>query len=309
DFSFTKGATSPDVYGVSDTVVTLWTLGLLDEYLQDSAREEWISTLQSFQNPTTGWYTDRARRTLHFKPHTTAFAIAALNLLDGRPLYPLKFAEKLRTQKKLEHWLSRWWMWAPRIEWIGSHVGSGVAASIFMTDTTMPAEWWDWFFGWLNTHVDPNTGFWKHGLLHGTKQFNFYDLGAAFHYYFFYVRQGRLLPYPEKIVDASLVLQQPNHLWFHDVPYCPDLDAIYAMVRASEQVGGYRRADIEMAVRNYLDFVVPKINDRAYVFKTYPHTHTMTGLVATLAEVQRFLPEVLRSPKPLSQILDVALYI
>jgi hypothetical protein len=282
---------------------------LLDEIIPDSVRGECISTLQAFQDPKTGWFTDTARRTMHFRQHTTAFAIAALTLLGAQPLHPLKFVEKISSKRNLERWLSRWWLWAPRLEWVGSHVGSGVAASIFMTDTQMPEGWWDWFFDWLDAHTDPNTGFWKHGLLHTSRRSNFYDLGAAFHYYFFYVRLGRPIPYPENIIDATLLLQQPNHLWFGDVPYCPDLDAIYAMTRASEQAGGYRRDDIELAVRNYLDFVVPRINTRDYIFASYPHTHTMTGLVATLAEVQRFFPDVLQSPKLPSQILDVALYI
>ncbi len=302
-------ASQPDVYGCADHVITLWTLGLLDEYLMKHPREEWISTLQSFQDPETGWFLDQARRTHHFRPHTTAFAIAALVLLGGQPLYPLKFVKKLETKKKLERWLSRWWLWAPRLHWAGSHIGSGVPAAVKMTNTPVPEQWWDWYFGWLDAHVDPRTGYWKHGLLQRPGRVNMYDLGCAFHYYFLYVRAGQPLPFPQKIVDSTLTIQQTNFLWFGGVPYCPDLDAIYAMARASEQAGGYRREDIEHAIQGYLEYVVPKINDEGYLFQTYTHTHGMTGLVATLAEVQRYLPSLLHAPKKLTQVVDVALYI
>ena len=150
---------------------------------------------------------------------------------------------------------------------------------------------------------------WKYGLLHHKGQGNFWDLGAAFHYYFLYPRCGRSFQYPEKMVDSALQMQQRNGLWFRDIPYCPDLDGIYTMVRASEQIQEYREADIRSAIEKYLDYVVPRINDRMYLFQTYKETHKMTGLVATLAEIQRKYPEILQSPQPLRQILDTSLYI
>jgi len=147
DYSYKKGKKEPDLYGSSDILMTLHTINALN--LNEKQKQEWIEILQGFQNPKTGWF--KEKETFHFKEHSTAYCTAALDLIGGKPKYPLKFLEKVNTKEKVEKWLKRM-LWS--LAWPTSHRGSGVAATLSMTGEG-PEEWFDWFFEWLEKKVNP----------------------------------------------------------------------------------------------------------------------------------------------------------
>ena len=131
DFSFSLTYPKSALYGAADHVVTMWTTGLLDDFLNTHEKSEWIERIQSFQNSTSGWIMDPHHQMGHFRQHSTAFSLAALDLLGAQPLYPLKFVDKYKSKAALERALRHFWLWAPRLEWVGSHIGSGNREHLF----------------------------------------------------------------------------------------------------------------------------------------------------------------------------------
>jgi len=297
DYSYQKKGRTPDLYGSSDILLTLYTIDELQ--LDEQQRASWIETLQSFQNPKTGWFIEH--ETWHFKEHSTAYCIAALNLLDATPKYPLKFIDQLNTRDKVEKWLDHM-LWS--LTWPTSHRGSGVAAALAMTREA-PDQWFEWFFEWLEKKVDPETGFWKLGWLHKLfKRTSKHEMAGAFHFYYIYEFLKRPIPFSEQIVDATLKLQHNNGLWDKKIPYCIDLDGIYNLTRASKSANNYRQAEIRSALEKSLQTIVNCLNNREFVFGNYQNSHRLVGALAALAEIQNYLPNRLITPKKWKLVLD-----
>ncbi len=302
DYSYKKGKTSPDLYGSSDILMTLYIIG--DLHLDEDEKLSWIETLQSFQDPKTGWF--KEKETWHFKEHSTAYCIAAMDLLGGKPKYPLKFIEKMNTKEKINKWLKRMF-WS--LVWPTSHRGSGVAAALAMTDEA-PEGWFDWFFEWLEKKVNPKTGYWQLGWIHKLfKITSKHEMGGAFHFYYIYEHLNRPIPHPKSIVDTTLKLQHKNGLWDKKVPYCIDLDGVYSLTRASRLANDYRKNDIIEALEKTLHTIVSRLNDKEFVFKNYRNSHRLVGALAALAEIQNYMPNYLQWPKKWKLVLDHSPYI
>lgn len=263
--------------------------------------------INRFHDPKTGWY--KKSYTIHHREHTTAYAVAALALIDRKPLHPMKWKEPiLASVKSMERWIEKI-NWS--IIWPGSHVVTGVPAVLAMLGEGTD-EFFNWYFDWLDKTADPVSGFWCRGLVHRlgiigrpTK----HEMGGAFHMYYVYEYMNRQWPYPEKIIDETLRLQHVNGLWDRDVTYCIDLDGIYNLTRSSRNAGGYRSSDIEAAVIRYLATAEKILNDKDFLFKKYTSSHILTGALAAIAECQKFYPELIVTEKPWRQSLDSACYI
>jgi hypothetical protein len=301
-YSYRKGRRTPDLYGSSDMLMLLYTIGALE--LTEPERASWIETLQSFQDPKTGWF--KEKETWHFKEHSTAYCTAALHLLGAKPKYPFNFMAHLNTQKQIEHWLNgmRW-----SLAWPTSHRGSGVAAVLAMTGEA-PEGWFSWIFEWLERRINPKTGYWQFGWIHKLfKITSKHEMGGSFHFYYIYEFLKRPLPYPERIVDTSLKLQHSNGLWDKNVPYCIDLDGVYTLTRASKAAQDYRKADVVSALEKTLHTIVPRLNDKTFVFQNYTNSHRLVGALAALAEIQNYLPERVATAQKWKLVLDHSPYI
>jgi hypothetical protein len=284
----------------------------LEDYFNShpvESKEVWISTIQSYQNPKTGWFKEGLMNYGgHFKEHSTAFAVSALRLLGGKPEYQFEIAKKLNCRKKVEKWLKKKTEWG-LLCWSGSHRGGGLG-SIFaaLGPESYPHEdFFDWYFNWLDKKADPEVGYWRIGWIHKlrknrlTKQ----ELGCAVHYYWIYEFLNRPWPYPEKIIDSTLSLQNDKGTWHHEFSYCIDLDAIHALTRCLNQTNGYRKEEVELALLKYLDYAIPYFNDREFIFKNYTSAHRLTGYVSAIAELYNFMPDLFEVHKPWIQTLDI----
>ena len=69
-------------YGCADAANILYMVGAFP--CDPVERQAWIDTLQGFQDPETGLFTEAT----HHPYHTTAHCIAALELFDARPRHP-----------------------------------------------------------------------------------------------------------------------------------------------------------------------------------------------------------------------------
>ena len=293
-------------YGTTDMLISRYIMDELD--LTDVDRDFWASVINRFQQEPTGWYKKTYTYT-HSVEHTTAYAVAALHLIERKPKYRMAFKEKLLTSEKaMEKWIEsiNW-----SLIWPGSHKVSGIPAILAMLGEGTD-EFYNWYFDWLDKTADPESGYWCRGLVHRlgiirtpTK----HEMGGAFHMYYVYEYMKREWKYPEKIVDHTLRLQHDNGLWDKDVTYCIDLDGIYSLTRSSRIAGGYRAADIEESVHRYLSTAEKILNDPEFFFARYTNSHILTGALSAIAECQLFYPDIVRTSKPWRQSLDEACFI
>lgn len=312
-FSITHGD-SEDLYGSSDMVYTLYILNELEERTTPEGRKEWAKFLQSCQDPETGWFT-RHHRTWQFKEHATAYAIAALDLLGDKPLYPLSQARSIAGNKiSTQVWLSTI-LWS--YVWVGSHQGGGMPAALEMTGEA-PDQFWDWYFGWLDREANPETGLWQRAPwnLFSKKPLK-EEMAGAPHFYWVYQHKDHPLPYPKRIIDSSLSLQLPNGLWDTKgnkglYSYCVDFDAIYNIHHAWQELRAqgidYRTGDIKKSFDRYLATSVPIFNQPGSLIKLYPNSHKSAAAPASVAEAENFFIEIgeprLKLKKSLNSPID-----
>lgn len=119
-------------YGCADAANILYTIGAFER--DPEKRLCWVKTLQEMQHPESGLFTE----TTHHTIHTTAHCIAALELFDAQPLYPLTGLMHLLDRDKLYDFLdSLNWEGKP---WPQSHQGAGLYAAMVIT-RTCNLEW------------------------------------------------------------------------------------------------------------------------------------------------------------------------
>ncbi|MHA1294564.1 MAG: hypothetical protein ACTSQJ_18135 [Promethearchaeota archaeon] len=315
-FAIERNRNKPSLYGLCDMIFNLVITNNLEHYLKSHEKEdinEWISIIQSYQNPKTGWIKEKLfNYNYHFKEHSTAFAISALKLLNNKPKFKLKLSKKLNSQKKVEKWLKNAPKWG-LLYWPGSHRGGGIGA-IYATlgPEYYPHEkFFDWYFGWLDKMADSKVGFWRIGWIHKIQKNRLtkHELGGAVHYYWVYEFMKHPIPYPEKVIDSVLQLQNDKGTWHKDFSYCIDLDAIFCLTRCCSQTKGYRKEEIKEALFKYMDFVINKINDKNFLFENYRSAHRLTGYLCALAELQKFLPHLFNLPSRWTQTLDITPWI
>lgn len=303
NYSFLPGG-RPCPYGPCDMVIARATLGLLD--FSEKEKDAWAESINAFQN-SAGWY--RKSYTLHFRDHTTAYAVAALKLLDRRSGQTVRAAAALmESRAKTEAWL-RGAPWS--LIWPGSHIVTGLPAVLHMTGVGTD-DFFDWYFAWLDAHVDGETGFWSRGWaqrLGLIPKLSKEAMGGAFHMHYLYEARGRPIPHPRGVVDSCLSLQNSAGLWDKDVPYCIDLDGVYSMLRCSAAAGWYRKDDAVAACHRFLSTTAAVLNDPVRLFADYPNSHRLPGALSAVAEVARSFPDLVITERPWKQTLDRACYI
>lgn len=294
-------------YGCADAANILYMVGAFP--CDPVERQAWIDTLQGFQNPATGLFTEAT----HHPYHTTAHCIAALELFDARPRHPLTALHRYLDQDELYRFLDGLhWQDDP---WIASHQGAGIYAALVLAGEA-PRAWQDWYFAWLYEEADPATGFWRKGHVVPTCQGDsfsgtlaeptvFPHLAASFHYLFNHEYAHRPLHYPAQAVETCLDIYA-NRRWptlGHAVTFA-EVDWVYTLNRAQRQAGT-RFTETKDALRAFADEYV------GFLLKLDPETHenfndlhTLFGCICALAELQAALPGYLASDKPLKLVLD-----
>jgi len=320
NFSLIREKKKPSLYGICDIIFNLFIANKIDSYLNSheiETKEGWIKEIQSYQNPKTGWFKDNYFNYKFRSPltgqwqHATAFAVSALKLLGASPKYRFQFVKKLDTRKKVEEWLRKVPEWG-LFFWPGSHRGGGIGA-IFATlgkDFYPHDDFFQWYFDWLDKKADPKVGFWRLGWNHKLKKrLTKHELGGAIHYYWIYEFMGRAIPYPKRVIDSTLKLQNDHGLWDDDVPYCIDLDAIFSLLRCQKIVKEYRKEDISQAIIKFLDYTIPCIYDEEFLFDRYVSAHKLTGSLGAIAEIYKFMPELFDPSIKFIQSLDISPWI
>lgn len=315
-FSLHPGAKNSDLYGMLDAVYVLHTLGRLEEMTSIESRKEWAKRILACQDED-GWFTGLSFRG-HPKEHATAYAIGALKLLKAHDevdylslIQPIKSLRSiLENYSTFESWMSHLGFWSIRdipkknlgwhYIWRGSHVGGGVAAVIGMLEERL-IEWWGgsvdveqwfiWYFNWLDRRVDVKTGLWQRAFWNLVYRGpTIIDLGGAAHFLWIYEARRQPFPYPQALIESTLRLQKKNGL-YRDHPFCIDLDANHALIRAYCQLSSSVQQRLKTRVHKAIlaDFTaISRYLLQTPLIEAYPDTHGLPGALIAMKECERF---------------------
>lgn len=284
-------------YGCADAVNILYTLCALPK--NQEKRSALAQQLQRLQNPETGLFYEST----HHPIHTTAHCIAALELLDAAPLYPLHALKPLLEKDALYDFLDRLdWLKNP---WPQSHQSAGLYAALKLSGMSTP-EWESWYFEWLWNEADPQTGLWRKGFVTAGQAPMYHHMGGSFHLLFNHEYAKRPLRYPDKLIDTCLALytqgQVPEN--FGRQLNFIEMDWIYCLSRASRQ-NPHRFWECREVLLHFADSYIE------YLLALHPESddgwndlHMLFGAVCALAELQQTLYGHFPSQYPLRLVLD-----
>jgi hypothetical protein len=290
------GQNSPALYGVADMACVLYTIGALDP--STAERAQWADAFELFQNPQTGWFREKDPVTLS-PQHNTAFALAAMQLLDLKPQYPVKMdAEYARPRAYLDS-----------LDWRNgvyrdSHKGAGVGSIYALVPALRSPGWFSEYFSACDDLFQANNGLMGQRKPAGG---DVDQVGGTFHYSFLYRYFNRSMPYPEHRIDSILGLQQPDGYWTAGNHLWMTLDAIYLMTRTL-RYNPHRMDDVRSSVRRAIaalerDVFSPE--GRKKTVSENAGVHSLTAAINIAAEAQQFFgaQEVI-TDWPLKLVLD-----
>lgn len=286
-------------YGCADAANILYSIGHFPAETRE--RQGWITTLQDLQNPQTGLFEEAT----HHPIHTTAHCIAALELFDAKPRYPLIDLQPLRKPHDLVAFLDALnWRGNP---WRESHRGAGVYAAMVLAGE-VNSEWEDRYFAWLWEEADPETGFWRKGRVGnveaGETNSFFPHLAGSFHYLFNHEYAHRPLHYPSAMIDTCLEIERSGQFVLGSRISFAEIDWVYCLTRAVRQ-SGYRFTDVRQALLAFTERYVSFLNEvDPETDDDFNDLHQLFGMTCCLAELQQALPGLIRTQKPLKLVLD-----
>lgn len=222
--------------------------------ISDEERKGWIEYIQNFQQEDTGLFTEPSK--LESNPYlrwsNCDYSICALQILGGKPKYPLKFLHELSDPNKLNEYLEE-------IDWTSAGLESNFI--MFLLDIlefdkdnfSRYQETVDAVFEYMDAKQDPDTGLW------GMKEGSYYcsGLAGAYHLVFFYHYYKRPLNHQEKMIDSVLLCRYRDRfvypeIWGHP---CGDFDTVDLIVRLAEMTN-YRRDELQSWMKALYDGTV-----------------------------------------------------
>jgi len=282
-------------YGCADAANILYTIG--DFVREPEKRAEWVKTIRSQQNPETGMFTEATHHTIH----TTAHCLAALELFDALPLYPVKGLEKYMGKEAMGDML--WALDWDHTPWPQSHQGAGLYAALTNAGM-MTAEFRDNYFAWLREHADPVTGLGLSGRRGDAPLCH--QLYGWFHYFFNHEHAHMPIPYPERIIDSCIDMYRNGGLtekFCHEVGFM-EIDWIFAMNRASRQTP-HRFHEVKELLKDCAETFIPYLDSLdEETDDGLNDLHMLFGAMCALAELQIALPGLIQTDVPLKNVLD-----
>lgn len=290
------GQTAIELYGISDMACIFYTLGMLRP--TDKERAEWAAGFQTFQVAGTGMLVEKANPT-HDPLHNTAFALAAMELLDLRPQHPVTMGPQYKDPRAFLGTLD--WKKAVYTE---SHKGAGIGAIYALVPELGTPAWFREYFAATEELFDP-----QNGLMGKEKpaRGDFDQVGGTFHYSFLYNYFNKRMPFPERRIDTVLGLQRPDGHWDTSNKTWLTLDGLYLMTRTL-RYAPYRVADVYAAVRRTMDTLMTQMYSaeaRKTAYGGRLGVHSVTCAISIAAELQQFLgAQEVVTEKPLRLVLD-----
>ncbi|WP_419871987.1 hypothetical protein [Candidatus Pristimantibacillus sp. PTI5] len=297
-----QGNTNEDVYGTADAAIILYTLSAMPQH--PAEEKLWIAALQQHQSENTGVFAGQG----HNEIHSTAFALSALELFDGKARFPLVQFKELMDKEQIAPFLeSLEWRDQP---WGESLKGAGIYACLVLSESVDEA-WEREYFDWLLQNADPLTGLWRKGCV---KQADgspvnaplFHHIAGSFHYLFNLAHRKEQIPYPERVIDTCLELYQSGELelpeevfsYFH-------IDWVYTILCCLKQSDSYRSEECKAAVKGTSQRFIEKLAQLgAESDEPFDDLHSLCGAVCSLAAIQQLIPGYIQTAEPLQLVLD-----
>ncbi|MBQ8953712.1 MAG: hypothetical protein IJ048_06315 [Clostridia bacterium] len=282
-------------YGCADAANILYTIGQFEG--DPDKRACWVKTMQAMQNPETGLFYEGTHHTIH----TTAHVVAALELFDAQPLYPLTALFPYRDRDALYDFLENL-NWAGK-PWPQSHQGAGLFAALTIT-RSVDAQWQRWYFDWLRERCDPVTGI-SYGQRLGQDTLA-HHLYGWFHYMFNHEYARRPMPYPDKMIDSCIDMYDQavlDPLFGRRCGFC-EIDWVFCLNRATRQTP-HRFFEAKDRLRDFSKTFVTYLTEvDEHTTDDFNDLHSLFGAMCALAELQQALPGELESTVPLKLVLD-----
>jgi hypothetical protein len=290
--------TAPNPYGCADAANILYTVGHFPRDPQE--RAGWVNELCALQDGGMGMFHEET----HHAIHTTAHCIAALELFDAGPIHPVSGLHDLRDTQRLHAWLDALdWRSSP---WNASHKGAGLYVSLVLTGA-VSLDWQDRYFAWLWDNSDPDTGFLRRGCVvpvaHGETLSIFPHLAGSFHYFFNHVYARRPFRYPQAVIDTCLRIYDGNEYPLGERVGFAEIDWVFCLTRSLQQCG-HRFGDCQAALRSFAGRYVPFMCSLDAGHAGFDDLHSLFGAMTCLAELQQALPGMIRTERPLKNVLD-----
>lgn len=292
-------------YGCADAANILYTLDCFPT--EPEIREKWIGVLQDLQDAKSGMFTE----VTHHPIHTTAHCVAALELFDATPKYPIFELAQYQNVDEMQSFLEHLdWKNDP---WNASHQGAGLYAAMKLSGMT-ELGWEQAYFDWLYDNQDPETGMWKRGCAQEGPAPMPWHLAGSFHYLFNLEYAKAPIRYCRQMVDTCLEirtngvlgrkLSDPSINYFGRRIGFLEVDWVYVLSRACQRVG-YRTDDCKEAIRNFADDYIDWLCSLDHnTHDSFNDLHLLFGSCCALAEIQQFLPGEYESWHPLRLVLD-----
>ena len=284
-------------YGCADAANILYTIGAFPR--DPEKRAKWVETLQGMQNPDTGLYSEATHHTIH----TTAHCLAALELFDAQPKYPLTALMQYLDKEKLEAFLAGLnWKGSP---WNNSHQGAGLYASMVITRTA-PLQWQRWYFAWLREQCDPVCGMSPKGAYENGTAPLFEHMCGWFHYMFNHAYARMPIPHADKLIDSCLDMWQKKELGprFGEMVGFKEIDWVFCISRACRQTA-HRFGECQAALKEFEESYIAYLDGLDWEKdEEFNDLHMLFGAVCAIAELQNALPGTLETTVPLKLVLD-----
>jgi len=256
------------LYSSCFAVMTLHYLGELTQ-LSGEKRTQWANYILKWQNPDDGYFLgpelvrEEITSTKHdwdvVRMHLAVHVLPALNLLGVKPKYSLTFAHCFLDENYLKEWMNArdWknaWLEGNNLLFIGQFL-------IHLRDVEhLPGaeESIDLYFKCLDEHIDPTTGLW------GTSNDNSSRASAmygAYHQLLMYFHEEHPIPFPKRLVDATLSVQEFDGGFSNTGKggACEDVDAVSILVNMYQR-HDYEQAKIRRALRKAFKSVLKRLN-------------------------------------------------
>jgi hypothetical protein len=293
-----------DLYASTDVCITRAVTGEDLRLLPEKERNEWINHINSFADDSLkdGSYSDNFG---HSRLHTNGMVIGALGLLEGKQKYPCKLYEPFDSAAKVGSWLAGLdWV----RQWSGSHLFWG-GMHCFSFSRHCTAEWKEAARMWLLENIDEASGFWRRGTQHADRH---QGLGGFAHIYPVFQHHSWDFPCLERTVDSILAMQLGEGNWLlndnRNIMSYLDLDALYVLKCAKEQIPRYRKDALERAVRKYLDLCITFYQtEKERIYQAHPHY--ILAVAGIWGLFQSILPDIVFDDRNWSDIFsDIRLY-
>lgn len=233
------------------------------QHMCHSERTAWIDFINHQQEAESGLFrgfdTERQascgeKYDADFIAHdNTYIGLAALDILNAKPRYPLTFLEEwLDPARVKDYVLGRNWA----DPWFSTDlIFDDFCAMTYdmeqSADQGRHRRAFQVLFDTLDTLQDPDTGFW--GPNQGADPHE--SMAGTWHLFIIYNYHGRRMKFPERIIDNTLVLQGiDGHMAPPERRFatCFDMDATDLLVNLYRQVD-YRRQDIRPCLSHLLE--------------------------------------------------------